>query len=160
MASRKEQLVLAVMAALNGGSRPGDVPAFVRTRLIVPAPEDLPANTVVLKSDIPQIPYPSRPGSESARASRGPRIQRLIRLQIECLTKAEASGAADSETDPSLVWATKALQTGGGLGIARREPDELGIEYEYDQAACSYCRATQLVEYTIETRTDDPERVA
>ena len=152
--SIREQIVLAVMAHLATVDRPADIPAPVRTRLVSPNSDQLPVLTVYQGRVVVSPMHPSREG----RASRGVIVQRALEVKIEAVVKAGGDGA-DAAADPLLVWAATAMAGGGRFGgLANDPPDEVGIDFSYEQGSFSFIRATITFLCEFQTLTGDPTR--
>ena len=135
MASVREQIVVAAIAALNAGT-PGGVPAAERTR-----------STAVEEAGLPSIiVYPTRETSASAPAH-GPIVHRRLTLAVECRAKGDGTVRPDQAVDPLVVWVIKAL-AGSVLGGLAHVIEEGDITFAYEQGEAPLCLA--VVEMVVE----------
>lgn len=144
MASRREQIVAAVAAALNTG-RPGGIPEARREPLNPSG--SLPAIRVgIAPIDRQQETVTRGPGRKS------PMVQRELVVGVECI----AAGTTTAVLDPLLVWAVRALidSTLGGLASAC---EEAGTRWEAEAYDQDYRKATLLLRVLYPTSTHDPE---
>lgn len=157
MASIREQLMAAIVTALNT-DRPGDVPAFIRTRIDSPDPDQLPVNSVYQASETTETQHAAKEGI----ARRGPLLQRSLEFNIEVITRATGGDEPDKAADPTLVWITKTLGAfpAGRGELANAAPDELGTKFDYERATDSFCRATMGWRVEYQSKTDDAEAIA
>jgi len=155
MSTLREQIVDAVHTALNT-ARPEDVPEFVRTRIVSPEEDTLPANTLYQG---PEVVTPYREGQKVGR-THGPFVNRNLTIHIEFLVKAAVGDPpADQAADPSVAWATQAIMAAAEDRFGGLVDDvyELGTEPEYDRRKVTFCRIRQIWRFKYHTRTDDPE---
>jgi len=155
MSSIRERIVAAAFAAISTDV-PDGIPAPVRTRLISPSAEQLPALTVYQGREIVD---PFRDEKED-RASRTEIVRRALDLHVESVVAATGD-ASDVDVDPMIVWATKSLVGAGRLpgGLANDPADEAGTVFEYEQADFAYVRAKTTFRFHYQTRRDDAEAI-
>lgn len=141
MASLREQIINAAVAALNV-SRPAGVPPATRLRKSYESAQ-LPAITVYYTGDTAQKPS----------GARSPIVKRVMTLVVECRAAADQ---VETILDPLLVWAVKTLapSTLGGLvsEIAEKTtiPEVAIKEAMHGKTALSF-------EVTYQTNTGDME---
>jgi len=141
--------------ALNT-DRPEDVPEFVRTRIISPDEDTLPAGTLYQG---PELVTPYRDGQKVGR-THGPVVNRNLTIAVEYVYKAAVDDPpADADADAAIVWATQAIMAAAAdrFGGLVDQVYELGTEPEYDRRKVTFCRMRQLWRVRYHTRTDNPE---
>lgn len=154
MSTIREQIVAAAFAAISTDV-PDGIPAPVRTRLVSPSAEQLPALTVYQGREIVD---PLRDPKED-RASRTEIVRRALDLHVESVIAATGN-ASDIEVDPMIAWATKSLVGAGKLGGLANDPaDEAGTVFEYEQAEFAYVRAKTTFRFHFQSRRDDAEAI-
>lgn len=148
MSSVREQVLQAVMAALNTG-RPAGVPAVERTRVIALEASQLPSTVLV----------PRRESVEKTGGRFGPLVSRRLSLELEHRAAGGASLPPDQAVDALLAWPVKALcaSTLGGLAI---EINESGTEWHYADGEAPFVLAVQTFEIAYTTRVSDAEQRA
>lgn len=149
MSSIREQVLVAVMAALNGGGKPAGVPAAERTRVIALEVSQLPSIVLV----------PRRESVDVQGGRLGPLVQRRLSVELEHRAAGGAGVPADQAADALLSWPVKALcgNTLGGLAIEIRES---GTEWQYADGEAPFVLATQTFEVAYTTRVADAEQRA
>jgi hypothetical protein len=157
MASIREQIMAAIMTALNTG-RPGDVPEFIRSRIDSPDPDQLPINSIYQAQESIETQHAAKDGA----TRRGPLVARSLDFNVEAIARASSGDEADKALDPTLVWVTKTLGAfpSGRGELANNRPDELGTKFEYERATDSFCRATMGWRVEFQTKVDDAEAIA
>lgn len=154
MSTVRERIVQAAFAAIST-SVPDGVPEPVRTRLVSPSADQLPALTVWQGKEIVD---PTRDG-KSGQTSRSKIVRRALDLHVEAVVKA-VGNAADAACDPLLAWATKSLVGAGRLGDLSNDPaDESGTVFEYEQADFAYVRARMTFRFHYQSLRDDAEKL-
>jgi len=154
MSTVRERIVQAAFVAITTDV-PGGVPEPVRTRLVSPSAEQLPALTVYQGREIVN---PTRDEKEG-RSSRSKIVRRALDLHVEAVVAATGDGA-DELVDPLLAWATKSLVGAGTMeGLSDDPADESGTVFEYEQADFAYVRARMTLRYHYQSLRDDAEMI-
>ncbi|MGA3295278.1 MAG: hypothetical protein ABSE45_15020 [Candidatus Acidiferrales bacterium] len=113
--SIREQIVAALIAALNGSSGISGLSIHrERTRPI--ETDSLPAIMVYFEDDAPK-PF-------DRQKFRSPLVERDLAVALECRAQGSQSVSPDAALDPVLVWAVKggfADETLGGLALGAEE---------------------------------------
>lgn len=155
MSTIREQIVAAAFEAISTDV-PSGVPAPVRTRLVSPNADQLPAVTVYQGREIVDPLLDEKEG----RASRSEICRRALDLHVESIVAATGD-ASDIDCDPLIAWATKSLVGAGRLpgDLANDPADEAGTVFEYEQADFAYVRAKTTFRYHYQTRRDNAELI-
>ena len=148
MSSVREQVLTAVMAALNTG-RPSGVPAAERTRVIALEAGQLPSSVLV----------PRRESVEQRGGRFGPLVERRLTVEIEHRAFGGSGVAVDQAADALLSWPVKAL-CGNTLGGLAAEIRESGTEWQYAEGEKPFVLAVQSFEIAYTTRVADAEQRA
>lgn len=145
MATIREQILAAILTALNTGT-PGGVPMAVRGRTMPYEAAQLPAMAL----------YPVREEVENAGGRFGPIVKRRLTFNVEI----RATGAlSDQVLDPITAWLTKAL-AGNTLGSLTHEIEEVGTEWSVEAADKTFGMATVTFAARYQTKTADQEAKA
>ena len=148
MASIREQILDAVVAALSAGSPPATVE---RSRSADLGPADLPSIIV--------YPIRDQPGDNSS-ATRPAVLSRLT-FVVECRAAASASVRADEAVDPLYVWVVQKLGqqrlADGAGGWLNHDMVEGETAFAYDRGEAPYCLASIEFDATYQHLRRDPE---
>lgn len=141
MASRREAVVEAVVAALNGPGKPAALTVH-RSRTRPVDKDDLPAQIVYLLSET----IPTEYGV--------PAVDRELVLAVE--TRAQGN-PPDEALDEYLSWSVRALMTDFTLGGAAMRVTEQSTDWLAEELDKIYGAAQQRFLVTFRTRHDDPD---
>jgi hypothetical protein len=149
MPSRRNQLLAAIAAALNGPGKPAGVTVH-RSRQRPMDADTLPAIVVYALEDDAQ---------SQAISPSGPQILSRLGVGMECRAAVTGDVPYDEALDPLLTWAVQAVkadETFGGLAdmvdIGRTEWAEPA---DLDR---TYAAARLRIEVQYRYRADDPEQ--
>lgn len=146
MQSIREQIMQAVVAAINQDGKPDSVPTCMRANMIGSNPEQLPRMSV----------YPAK--EEVARVNRGAIVRRVLILRVEChAIGLVGEDAADAMVDSMLAWTTKCL-AGNNLGGLVNSIEETALEWAMEPQDYAYCAAVQDFAIEYQTIFNDPTR--
>lgn len=144
MSTRREQILAAVVTALNGAGKPGGVPTAARTRTADLTPANLPASTV----------YPVKEEAEKANSVA---LNRHLLVRIEHVGLASTGVTSDQAVDPLCSWAGKALG-GSRLGGLALDCIEHETTFVYEQTPSgAACRASQDFRIKYATAVNNPD---
>jgi hypothetical protein len=146
MSSRREQLVVAAVAALNAAGKPAGVTVHrARTRPL--AQDQLPAMVVYLLSE----------DTTRGDGRDGYKARRNAKVRIECRVAVEDDTPPDTAVDPLLTWATKAMMADPYWGGLARNTQEDATTWDADETDRVYAAAA--VDFTIDylTAAGDPD---
>lgn len=139
MISVREQIMRAVVDALNATEKPADVPVCERVRALGATQPQLPLVVV----------YPLNESSE--RPGNGPIVRRYLTVRVHCKAAGTVSGdPVDALADAMLTWCQRAL-AGSRLGGLVHDISEAGTEWALEVADLAYLDAT--ADYTISYQT-------
>lgn len=142
MASIREQIIVALMAALNAGGGPAGLTVHrERTRAI--EQDSLPAIMIYCEDDPPK--------TLSGVTYRAPLTERQLTVGVECRALGSSSVSPDAALDPVTVWATKQTfsdETFGGLANGVEEIRTVWSSREGDKPI-----AAATIHFTIKYRT-------
>ena len=157
MSSIRERIIDAVHTALNT-DRPEGIPETVRTRIVSPDADDLPAITLYQEGEGVTPKNEEREGMWG----RDVIVNRAVTFNVEVLVKAGTGDPpADQAADPYLVWATQAIVGAGRFdNLSMFCADEMGTKFSYEQENYAFCRATMTWKVKYKSRTDDPEHLS
>lgn len=147
MTTKREQIMRAVVSALNDASRPAGVPAATRANAVAVASGQLPKVAVVPVRETVQ------------RVNNGQIVQRSLTLRVEC----QAAGlvgseeAADALLDNIVAWCTQAL-AGNRLGGLALSTEEAGTDWAVEVQDYAYCAA--VVDFVINYETAQKDQAA
>lgn len=144
MASKRESLILAVIAALEaaGGPTGLSVHRFPTRDL---ESDDLPAIAVFPTDDVP------------GQATHDGKRDKSLTLAIELRAQATSGESPDEALDPLYVWTVQALFTDPTLGGLASALWEGKTVWEGDERSAAYGAAVTLFEIEYETTEADPE---
>lgn len=148
MTTRREQIMQAVIAALNDAAKPAGVPTATRANAVAAGAGQLPKLAVV-------------PVREDVEGARGPGIVRrtlTIRVEAQAAGIVGSEQAADALLDPIVAWCTQAL-AGNRLGGLVLTIEETSIDWAVEINDYAYCAAIVDFSATYETRRDDQTSV-
>lgn len=134
----REQIVAAVLAALNAEAKPEGVPACERVSYLAASSSNTPR----------MMMYPVR--ESVARHNNGPAARRELTVRIDCRAAALAGEGADTLVEGMVAWATKAL-AGNRLGGLANDVSEVAIDWSFE--ASEYLLVEASVEYSISYQT-------
>lgn len=146
MSSVREQVLAAVMTALNTG-RPMGVPAAERTRVLALEAASLPSIVLV----------PRRESVEAKGGRFGPLVERRLTIELEHRAAGGSGLAADQAADALLSWPVKAL-CGNTLGGLVNDVRETGTEWQYADGEEPFVLASQSFEVAYTTRVADADQ--
>lgn len=130
MASIREQIFDAVVAALGAGTPPAGLTVFrERTRPI--EIDSLPSILVYAEDDVPQ---------NLQKQTFSPQTERALSLILECRAQGAAGVSPDQALDPVLVWAAQRVlknERFGGLASGVEEGRTVWKSREDDQPIAS-----------------------
>lgn len=147
MASRRELILQAVVAALGASSKPTGVAVHrYRTR---PLERDaLPALVV----------YPAvREGAVAetiTRLDHDDALERALRVRVEIRAEGEPP---DEALDPLYVWVVKSLRADPTLGGLAQDLEEEAVSFDAAERDAVYAAAAVDFHVTYYTSEDDPE---
>jgi len=137
MATIREQIIEAAVAAVNSGA-PAGVPACVRTVMQPAEQAQLPTITV----------FPVREEVDPAKAGRwGPIIVRTLYLRFVIYATGDP---ADGALDPIVEWVAKAIG-GSQLGGLAQDAVEHELTWQYDEG--NFAVAAVAMDFRIEYQT-------
>ena len=141
MATIREQIINAAVAAVNNGA-PAGVPACVRTVMQPAEQAQLPAITV----------FPVREEVDPAKTGRwGPLIVRTLYLRFVIYA---AGDPADGALDPIVEWVARQLG-GSNLGGLAQDAVEHELTWQYDEGNYAVAAVAMDFRVTYQTRRDD-----
>lgn len=146
MSSVREQVIAAVMTALNTG-RPGGVPATERTRMLALEASQLPSTVLV----------PRRESVQFKGGRWSPLVERTLTVELEHRALGSAGVTPDQAADAQLSWPVKAL-CGNTLGGLAMEIRETGTEWGYSDEGQPGVLASQSFEIAYTTRVADADQ--
>lgn len=149
MASIREQIILAMVAAFNAGGGPAGLTVHrERTRPI--ETDSLPA--VMIYNDDDQ------PKPLAQQTYRAPLVERQLTVGVQCRAQGSASVTPDAALDPVLVWVLKQIfsdETFGGLANGVEEIRTVWSSREGDKPV-----AAATIHFTIKYRTSRTDPTA
>lgn len=148
MPSRREQLVLAAVAALDAAGKPAGLAVHrFRTRPI--QKDQLPALVV----------YPAPDGEAVARGdgARGYKARRTLVLRVECRAIAPDGTPCDAALDPYTSWAVRALMQDPTLGGLALNAQEAAVLWDAEELDRVYAAAAVDVRLDYVTAAADPD---
>lgn len=149
MATIRNQILDAIVTALNGAGKPADLTV-----------DRFPVSNV----DEADLPHGCvRPGRESVsrpsdKLRAYPLRERRLEVRIEFRVKATGDESPDEALDPLLAWATKALAADPTFGKLAIESEELEIAWEGDEADARFGLATITFSVLFTTNAHDQEK--
>ncbi|HET7552195.1 MAG TPA: hypothetical protein VFK04_12965 [Gemmatimonadaceae bacterium] len=136
MASRRDQILAAVVAILNGAGKPADT--------TVERYRTLPLTT----EGAWILVYPMIEATERAPTPSGRLARRKLRVRCECRAQGEQ---VDQVLDPLLLWTVKALMADPSLGGVAINVQEEATQWDAEDADKVYGAAA--VDFTIDYQT-------
>lgn len=144
--SRRESILVAALAALNGAGKPAGVTVHrQRTR---PIDKDaLPAMVVYTLSE----------ATTRGDGPRGYKARRGVRVRVECRMSVADETPADTAIDPLVSWVVKAMMTDPQWGELAHNTQEDATTWDADESDLVYAAAA--VDFTIDyvTAAGDPD---
>lgn len=147
MSSRRDQVVVAAMALLNGSGKPLGLTVH-RQRTLSLDYDNLPATVVYLLHEEVET------GPGTAIFQR--KAKRTARLCLEHRVNAE-DRTTDTALDPLLSWATQALCADPLLGGLAHELTEVGTTWDESEQDKKYGSAKQFFDVQFFTDASDPD---
>lgn len=145
MASVRELILQAAVAALNGAGKPAGL-AVHRNRTRPFGSDQLPA--IVL--------YPGPDPEDVVLATHDGGVERRFTVRAEC--RAIAAGVPpDQATDPLTTWCTRALHEDPTFGGLAAEIEERRISWAAEETDQVFAAAAVDFLVTYYTHADDPE---
>jgi hypothetical protein len=144
MASRRDQIIAAIVAAVNGVGKPAGL-VVARTRVLPTEQENLPFTGV----------YPIQEETRRKGGEWGPLVLRRLLIRLEIRVKGEPT---DAGIDAIATWCVQTIvgnQTTGGL---TKSIHETGMQWARGEAENVVLGAAAIdFEVRYETQADDPE---
>jgi len=138
----REQVVQAVMAALNSDSRPADVPPCERVSF-----------SAATSGNVPKMMlYPVK--EAVTRINRGPLAQRTLTVRIDCRAASLAAESADALANSMVAWATQAL-SGSRLGGLAHDVAEVAVDWSFEPAEYLLVEVSLEFAITYQTQVQD-----
>lgn len=139
MATLREQIVAAIVVALNTGT-PGGVPAAERTRRIA-VQEGASLNSIVVRPTKQSSEPVHRPGSPVP-----PLTKAILTVEVEMLKAGTAADRPDKLIDPLYEWVVKTLVGNTLAGLCHGiEEGESAFEYAEDGEYPNVMLTTEMV---------------
>lgn len=144
MASKREGIILAVKAALEGSGKPTGLTVHRFPTRPLDA-DDLPAIALFpLEDKVEEVTH-----DEVAH--------RILDLGIELRAQATSSQSPDEALDPIYVWAVQAVHGDATLRGLTLATWELSMTWEAEERNAAFGAAVLLVRFEYETTETDPE---
>jgi hypothetical protein len=138
----REQIVQAVLAALNGPGKPESVPACERV-----------SYTAASSGNVPRMMlYPVKETVE--RVNRGPLVKRELTVRVDCRAAALAAEHADALANDMVAWATKAL-AGSRLGGLAHDVAEIAVDWSFEPSEYLLVEVSLEFAITYQTQVSD-----
>jgi hypothetical protein len=147
VSSVREQILTAVMAALNDAGRPVGVPAAERTRVLALEVAGLPSTVLV----------PRRESVQFKGGRWSPLVERTLTIELEHRAAGGSGVTSEQAADALLSWPVKAL-CGNTLGGLAMEIRESGTEWQYADGEEPFVLASQSFEIAYTTRVADADQ--
>lgn len=147
MASRRSQIVDAIVTALNAVGKPTGVTVY-RTRDAALADAQLPAIVV------------SRVQEEVARGDgpRGYKVRRTLRVQVDCFVATSTDGEPSEDAmDPLTSWVVQAVCADPTLGGLADNINELGTSWTLVDSNAVHAHAASLFGIDYITAAGNPD---
>jgi hypothetical protein len=144
MASRRDQIIAAIVAALDGVGKPAGL-TVARTRVLPTEQEDLPYAGV----------YPIGEETRRKGGEWGPLVARRLLLRLELRVKGDPT---DAGIDAIGVWCVQTIIGNQTLGGLTKSIHETGMQWARGEAENVVLGAAAIdFEVRYETQADDPE---
>jgi hypothetical protein len=152
MSSRRDQIIVACVNALNAAGKPAGLTIY-RQRTLSLSHNQLPAQVVYAV----QEENKTGPGN-GAGPDRRRKAVRTFRLCVEHRVDAE-NDAPDAVIDPLLSWAVQTLCADVSLGGLSEDLKEIGTTWNEQEQDKVYAAAQTFFEITFITDAANPDTV-